>query len=180
MSKSALIIIDVQSGMYDGKKIAPIFEGEKKIKKIKHLALEARIKGITLIYVIHNGDKGHPLEKGTKDWEIKKQITPEKGEEVIEKKYPDSFQETRLEEVLRDLSISNLYIVGNQTEYCIDTTCKSAFSKGFNVLLVEDCHSTWDTNTLTATQIIQHHNELLKNGYVIGKNSEEVTFDEFE
>lgn len=180
MSRSALIIIDVQSGMYDGTRIAPIFQGVEKTQKIKLLIEKARSKGIVLIYIKHNGGVGHPLEKNTKSWEIHKQIIPNKGELVIEKKYPDSFQDTKLSETLADLSISSLYIVGNQTEYCIDTTCRSAFSKGFKVLLAEDCHSTWDTETLSANQIIQHHNEILRNGFVIGKHSDDITFDELE
>lgn len=180
MSKSALIIIDIQSGMYDGKRIAPIFEGEEKIERIKHLLKKARSKEIALIYIKHNGDQGHPLEKNTEGWRIHKQITPKKEESIIEKKYPDSFQGTQLLDALTDLSISNLYIVGNQTEYCIDTTCRSAFSKGFQVLLIEDCHSTWDSDVLSASQIINHHNETLRNGFVMTMNSKDVTFNEFE
>jgi len=180
MSKSALIIIDAQSGMYNGEKIVPIFEGEQKIRKIKHLIEKARSRGIILIYIQHDGDKGHPLEKGTRGWMIHSQILPIKGDLVIQKRHPDSFLHTQLQEVLADLFVTNLYIAGNQTEYCIDTTCKSAFSKGFQVLLIEDCHSTWDTDILSATQIIKHHNETLKNGYVTLKNSEKISFDEFE
>ncbi len=180
MSKSALLIIDVQSGMYNGKRIAPIFEGVEKMEKIRHVLEKARSKEIVLIYIKHNGDQGHPLEKGSEGWRIQKQVSPKEEELVIEKSYPDSFQDTQLLEVLTNLSVSNLYIIGNQTEYCIDSTCRSGFSKGFRVILIEDCHSTWDTNTLSAAQIIQHHNDTLRNGYVTGMNSEEISFDEFE
>ncbi len=180
MNNSALIVIDAQAGMYNGNRIASIFEGEKKVQRIKSLIDKARSKGINVIYVQHDGSKGHPLEKGTEGWMIHREISPLEGESVITKKFPDSFQDTQLLEVLADLSVTNLYIVGNQTEYCIDTTCRSAFSKGFQILLVEDCHSTWDTGILSAAQIIQHHNETLGNGYVRVKNSEDITFDEFE
>lgn len=179
MSKSALVIIDVQSGMYDGIRIPPIFDGEEKRRKIKRLIEIARRKEIVLIYIQHNGEPGHPLEKDSQGWTIQDQILPHKGELIIEKQYPDSFQGTRLFEVLKSLSVSNLYIAGNQTEYCIDTTCRSAFSKGFQVLLVGDCHSTWDSNVLSATQIIRHHNETLGNGYVTCMNSTDISFDEF-
>ncbi|WP_436517526.1 isochorismatase family protein [Ekhidna sp. To15] len=103
MSKSALIIIDVQSGMYNGERIPPIFEGEQKIASIKHLIEKARSRGIPLIYIQHNGDKGHPLEKGIESWKVHSQIQPLKEDLIIEKKYPDSFLNTRLSEILADL-----------------------------------------------------------------------------
>ncbi len=166
--------------MYDGNQIPPIFEGKNKIEKIKHLIGKARNCEIVLIYIQHNGGPGHPLEKDSEGWKIHPQIIPLEEEFVIEKQYPDSFQGTKLLEVLTELSVSNLYVAGNQTEYCIDTTCRSAFSKGFNVILAEDCHSTWDSNLLSATQIIQHHNETLGNGYVTCMNSVDISFDEFQ
>ncbi|WP_082592945.1 isochorismatase family protein [Paenibacillus sp. Soil766] len=46
---------------------------------------------------------------------------------------------------------------GVQTEYCIDTTVKTAFSNGFRVELASYCHSTYDSDELTAEQIISHH-----------------------
>ena len=82
--------------------------------------------------------------------------------------------------MIEDLSVANIYVVGNQTDFCIDTTCRSAWAKGLNVLLVGDSHSTWDSDVLSAKQIIDHHNEVLGNGFVTVKNSDEITFTEFE
>lgn len=180
MSHSALIIIDTQLGMYNGQRITPIFHGDQKLEQIKSLIQTARKKGITTIYIQHEGGEGHPLDKNAEGYSIHHKISPVKGDLIIKKKHPDSFLNTRLNEVLVNLSISNLYIVGNQTEYCIDTTCRSANSKGFRVILLRDCHSTWDTETLSATQIIDHHNATLEEGFVTLKNSEEISFDEFE
>jgi nicotinamidase-related amidase len=55
---------------------------------------------------------------------------------------------------------------GAQTEVCVDTTCRRAFSLGFSVTLVSDGHSTWDNATLTADQIIRHTNDTLAGWFV--------------
>lgn len=98
---------------------------------------------------------------------------------TIYKRTPDSFFNTKLLEIIKELSIKNIYIAGNQSDYCIDTTCKSAFSKGLRVVLAKDCHSTWDLGTLTAIEIIEHHNNILKDWFVILKDSNEINFNEF-
>jgi nicotinamidase-related amidase len=48
-----------------------------------------------------------------------------------------------------------------QTDYCIDTTCRSAASRGYRVRLAGDAHSTFDHEHLTAEQIVKHHNRVL-------------------
>ncbi|QMV42348.1 isochorismatase family protein [Cohnella cholangitidis] len=50
---------------------------------------------------------------------------------------------------------------GVQTEYCVDTTVKSGYSHGYKVELARDCHSTYDSDELTAEQIVRHHNSVL-------------------
>ncbi len=173
------MIIDTQYGMYSGKRIDPIYQGEQKIKKIKNLLEKAREKSLTIIYIKHLGGMEHPLEENTEGCDIHYKISPTKKDVIITKKNSDSFLNTELYETLLKLSVSKLYIVGNQTEYCVDTTCRSAFSKGFQVLLIKDCHSTWNTDTLSATQIIEHHNKTLEEDFVILKNSGEISFEEF-
>ena len=54
--------------------------------------------------------------------------------------------------------IHKLIIAGIQTEFCVDTTTRRAYSLGYQVTLVQDAHSTWDTENITAAQIIAHHN----------------------
>lgn len=51
-------------------------------------------------------------------------------------------------------------ITGVQSEICIDTTCRRAYSLGYDAL-VEDGHSTYDTTLLSAPQIIKHHNHII-------------------
>ncbi|WP_373231367.1 cysteine hydrolase family protein [Cohnella sp.] len=159
-TQKALLIVDVQSGMFD--ETPPIYQGEVLIEKIKKLIMNARQEDFQIIYIQHNEKPGESLETGTPGWEIHPDISPKDEDIIIQKFTPDSFFNTSLHQQLQDKGISELIIVGIQTEICIDTTCRRAFSLGYTVTLISDAHSTWDTNTLKAKQIIEHHNNVLR------------------
>ena len=64
------------------------------------------------------------------------------------------------------LGTERLIVVGNQTKFCVDTTCRRAHSLGYKVTLLKDGHSTWDNEHLKAQQIIDHHNLVLGRHFV--------------
>jgi nicotinamidase-related amidase len=171
MTKKALLIIDVQNAMFAESN--PIYDGEKLLDNLKELISKARTSNIPVIYVQHNDEE---FITGTHPWEIHHSIAPNKGEVVIQKSTPDSFHKTDLNQHLKASQINHLIIAGNQTEYCVDTTCRRAFSLGYNVTLVKDAHRTWDSNALSAQQIIDHHNQVLGNAFVALKKAEEIDF----
>jgi nicotinamidase-related amidase len=157
---NALIIIDVQKGMFlEG---AAVYKGERLISILKKLIEKARSSDTPVFYVQHNAPAGKPLAYGKEGWEIHDEITPWPGDPTIQKDTPDSFLNTKLEEELSKRGIKHIHIAGIQTEACVDTTCRSAFSKGYKVTLISDAHSTWDSGDLTAQQIIGHHNGVLR------------------
>lgn len=153
----ALLIIDVQNGMFE----EGVFNGENLLQNINHLITKARAANTPIFYVQHNEAQGGSLEYGTKGWEIHPDLSPKTEDMIIQKTTPDSFFNTSLDEKLKSRGIENLYITGIQTELCVDTTCRRAFSQGYRVTLVSDAHSTFDSEELTAQQIINHHNNTL-------------------
>ncbi|MEI4828462.1 cysteine hydrolase family protein [Bacillus sp. FJAT-53711] len=157
--KQALVVIDVQEGMYTVG--IPVHNGSRLLQNLQEVIQKCRSHEIPVIYVQHNGSKDHPLEKGTAGWHIHSKITPMSNEVVVEKETPDSFHETNLREVLQEKGIEHLYICGLQTEYCVDTTVRRAFSEGYKVTLIHGAHSTFDSEQLRAEDIIQHHNKVL-------------------
>jgi nicotinamidase-related amidase len=98
----------------------------------------------------------------TPGWNIHTAIAPMDGDVIIQKRTPDSFHNTNLQDELKKLGIQRLVLAGIQTDMCVDTTCRRAFSLGYDVVLAKDAHSTWDSKHLTADQIIEHHNNVLK------------------
>ena len=82
----------------------------------------------------------------------------------------------RLHRELRSRGIMRLVVAGLQTEYCVDTTCRRAYSLGYEIILVGDAHRTWDSDSLSASQIIDHHNNVLGGWFATLRKNEEITF----
>lgn len=159
MGKStALLIIDVQEAMfsYPDQKL---YDEEGVMERISSLQQKARVAGIPIVYIQHTEDEEYT--KGSPTWEISHRITPRKGEVIVEKPTWDAFHRTELQDELQKLGVSNLVICGMQSEFCLDTTIRRAYSMGYNSVLVSDAHSTFDNKMLSSEVIVKHHNALL-------------------
>lgn len=176
--KTALVVIDTQLGMFETPGVPPVPDGEHLLENIEGLLREAREADVTVIHVRHADGPGHPLERGTGGWEIHPRVAPRDGETVVDKETPDSFLRTTLREELESRDIGRLVLVGMQTEYCVDTTCRRAFSLGYDVTLAADAHGTWDEGGLSAAQIVAHHNGVMGNGFAEVVPSGEISFRE--
>ena len=162
---TALVIIDVQSGILDIPGLARKKEIDQALDqtvlRIRSLTDRARLAQVPVVYVQHDGGPGHRLEPDTHGWPIRAEIAPSAGEPVIRKRACDAFFETRLQEELAARGAKQLVITGCMTQYCIDTSVRRAVSLGFDVLLAADGHTTADTPALRFEQIVAHHNALL-------------------
>ncbi len=160
-AKTALVVIDVQMGV-----VGEAYHRDKVLDNINLLLDHARSSGTPVIYVQHN-EPG--MEPGEPLWQIHPKVAPREGDPAVQKKSPDSFHETRLQEELAARGIKRLIICGAQTQYCIDTTVRSAVAHGYDVLLGGDAHTTDDSETWPAEKIIAFFNETL-NGFWAGEH----------
>ena len=158
---SVLIIIDVQVGLFSIENL-PIYQEESLVHNIVNLITKARNANVLIVFIQHNDVKGKLLETGTKNWEIHPKLKPKKEDLIIQKFHSDSFFDTNLDDELKNHEISHLIITGLMTPMCIDTTVRSAVSHGYEVTLIQDAHSTIDSDILTAPSIIAHHNDVLQ------------------
>ena len=172
---TALLVIDVQAGNFE--ESAPVYGGSDLRAKISGLIARARAAGVPVVYVQHCGPEDAIDQPGTPGWEIHPAIAPEEDDVVVQKSHPDAFQDTNLQRELESRGVKRLIITGIQTEYCVDTTCRRAYSLGYGVTLVKDAHSTWDTEILTAPQIIAHHNDVLGGWFAELKGAREIEFN---
>ena len=154
----ALLVVDVQRAVVDWED--PAGEGEKVLANINRLLSKARAAGAPVVYVQHDGEEGGRLATGSAGWEIHPAVAPAEGEPVVRKRASDSFYETTLRDDLEARGVTHLVVVGCRTQYCVDTTCRSATVHGFDVTLARDAHATAD-DVLTAAQIVAHHNSTL-------------------
>ena len=111
--RTALLIVDVQIGLVG---LMPAAVRDSVLPKIKTLLAKARASGTPVIYIQHDGAKGHPLGTHTEGWEIYPSLQPADGECVIRKRESDSFFETTLQHELEKRGIAHLIVAGGMTE----------------------------------------------------------------
>ncbi len=143
------------------------------VGRIAKLIREARSRGLAVLYVQHDGEVGHRLERGSAGWQIRPEIAPLPGEPVIHKTACDAFFQTTLQGELEARNVDTLIVAGCATQYCVDTSVRRAVSLGYDVKLAGDGHMTADSGGLTFEQIIAHHNELL-DGFDAGSHAVRV------
>ena len=154
--KTALVIVDMQEVL-----IPVVWKGPELADRIADLADRARANGVPVIALQQVGGPGfEPDAPGT---ELSQRLRLQPADTVIQKTATDGFYRSDLEAVLED--VGTIVLTGVGTDYCVDTTVRSAVSHGFDVVLVEDGHSTVaDPEAgLTAEQIIARHNRILSN-----------------
>ena len=116
-------------------------------------ALEARAEAIRSLRPARRRRGGRsPSHEG---WEIHPAIAPAEGEPVVRKRASDSFYETTLRADLEARGVRHLVVVGCRTQYCVDTTCRSATAHGFDVTLAADAHTT-AADVLTSRNVAHH------------------------
>lgn len=171
MEETALLVIDVQVGIFEVKDM-PLYNEKKVLANIKYLIKTAREKEIPVIYVQHNSPRGS-LKYLSPAWKIHPELSPREDELVINKQFSDSFQETTLKAQLDKRGIKTLIIMGLQTDYCVDTTVRRAYSLEYETILASDAHSTID-GVISAKDIVAHHNEVLGNGFAMIRESKDI------
>jgi nicotinamidase-related amidase len=150
---TALLVVDVQNGVVEG---APA--RDEVVANIGRLVEKARQERVPVVWVQHS-DGG--LERGSDEWQIVPELSPDAAEPLIEKHYGDSFEDTTLETVLSGLRVGRLVVVGAQTDACVRSTLHGAFVRGYDATLVSDAHTTEDATEWGAPppeQVIAHTN----------------------
>jgi nicotinamidase-related amidase len=170
----ALIIIDVQKGMFGGAAGEP-HDGDAVVARIAGLLAQARESG-TPVFFVQNSGPGGPLDPDGPGFAIVDALAPLPGESVTVKTQCNSFQDTDFEATLRAAGISHLIVTGMQSEYCFDTAVRAAFERGFKVTIVEDGHTTFDTPALSAADIIAHHNHMLGFAFAWRRKAADIAF----
>lgn len=173
---TALLIIDVQMAMFSSIDNTLVYESEKTLNNILVLLEKARAAKNPVIFIQHTVPSDEEYAEGKPTWFLHPSLKPSDDEKVIRKGTWDSFYKTSLHEELQKLGIKKLIIAGMQSEFCVDTTCRRAFSLGYESILVKDAHTTFDSVVLSAEKITQHHNHVLGGRFVKLKATSEIEF----
>ena len=154
----ALIIIDLQQGAFGD--ATPKHDAAGLVARLNKLAGTVRTRGGAVVFIQHDGlpsELFHPDLPGRR---LLEELDRDPADTVIRKKSCDAFLETPLDEFLRSRSIDRLIITGWATDYCVDTTVRSALARGYPTIVPSDGHTVANRPHLSAEQIIAHHNAI--------------------
>ena len=94
---------------------------------------------------------------GSDGVQIHDSVSPQDGEPVIVKNYPNSFLKTDLKQMLERDAIEDLSIVGAMSHMGIDATTRAASDLGYKTTVVHDACATRDLafqgQTVPAAQV---------------------------
>ena len=154
--RTALIIIDMQEGSFTPRSVRHDAIGL--IERLNRLSGRVRAAGGIVVFVQHDGsldDVHHPTDWG---WPILAELDRSAADIVVRKRTCDAFLETELGDLLIAQNVDQLIITGCATDFCVDTTGRSALARRYETIVPSDGHTTADRAHLPAERIIAHHN----------------------
>ena len=146
-SKSALLVIDMQ------KEFSPT--ADSILSEVNETISSARRAGLPVIFTQHGhldpvsdqhssvlvrwwGVSGS-IKKGSRNWELLPNLDVTSTDTIIDEKSTyDAFYRTRLKSLLDEQQIDTVIIAGVLTQYCCETTARSAFVQNYNVVFLSD------------------------------------------
>jgi len=163
--RTALVLIEYQNdftteGGSLHEAVKGVMDETGMLENTKRLVDEARRAGATIIHApisfapgygeLGDPDKVYGILKGVIDsnsfvkgtWgvEICDGLTPQEGDIVVEgKRGLDTFATTNLDFVLRSNDIETVVLGGFLTNCCVESTMRSAYEKGYDVITLTDC-----------------------------------------
>ena len=143
MEQDALLMVDIQNDYFPGGKMA--LDGMEAAAKNAQRVLKffrAQKKPVFHVQHISNRPGAIFFLPDTAGAEIHERVTPEAGEAIIQKHFPNCFRETSLQAQLNTLDIEALTICGAMSHMCIDTTVRAAFDLGFSCRVISDACAT--------------------------------------
>jgi nicotinamidase-related amidase len=152
---TALLVIDVQNAVVTSG--TPNRDGV--VANINTLVDQARGQDVPVVWVQHSDDEEMP--RGSKEWELVPELSPLDSEPLVHKRCGDSFEATNLESLLAERGVGRLVVTGAESDACIRSTLHGAFTRGYDVTLVGDAHTTSDKTEWGAPppeQVITHTN----------------------
>ena len=164
-----LLVVDMQKCLVDEE----LYAYDSFVEKTAKLIGAARENRVEVIYVQHDAGPGSGLSAGDDGFEIADQVSPEKDEKVFVKTINSCFGNPEFRKYMEQQEDKRLMIIGLQTNYCIDATVKSAFERGYEVIIPEGTNSTFDNDYMDGETTVRYYNEDVWDGV-----AEVVPFEE--
>ena len=151
-----LLVVDFQKALTEDEEL---YNAKTFIERVVKLVETARQNNVEVIFVQHDAGPGSGFSVGDPDFEIDAHVTPAKGERVFIKTINSCFGNKDFLDYMYSLEDKRVMVVGLQTNWCIDATVKSAFERGFEVIIPDGTNSTFDNDYMSAETTYRYYNE---------------------
>jgi nicotinamidase-related amidase len=165
-SSTAVVLIEFQNDFTTpgGKlhqAVEPVMQSTGMLQKTEQTVEQARKAGATIVhlpiqfapgfgeissapYGILKGCKdGDVFEKGSWGAQIVDSLKPRPEDIVVEgKRGLDGFASTNLDFILRNRKIETVALAGFLTNCCVESTMRTAYELGYDVITLKDCAAT--------------------------------------
>jgi nicotinamidase-related amidase len=148
--RTALIVIDLQKGIVSLPTAHPAGEI---VERATQLARVFRERGLPVILVHVTGrapgrtDAGMPQRSFQSDWaELLPELGQQPGDYIVTKQRPGAFLGTPLDHYLRQRGVTQIVLAGISTSIGVESTARSAYDLGYNVMFVVDAMTDRDAD----------------------------------
>ena len=149
-STAALIVIDLQKGIVGMPTVHPAGEI---VGRAAQLAGAIRERGLPVVLVQVTGaapgrtDVGRAKMAFADDWaEIVLELGRRPGDHIVSKQRWGAFIGTSLDDYLRERGVTQVFLTGVATSIGVESTARSAYDHGYNVVLVVDAMTDRDAD----------------------------------
>lgn len=156
--KDALVVIDMQRGSFTPE--ARRHDAAGLVERLNRLAAAVRAAHGVVVFIQHDGPFGDPHHPDQPGWRLLPDLDRHADDAIIRKRACDAFLDTELSGFLGANAVQRLILTGCATDYCVDTTVRTALARSCRTIVPSDGHTTSDRPHLPATKIIEHHNAI--------------------
>jgi nicotinamidase-related amidase len=150
-SIAALVVIDLQKGVVGMATVHPMAEI---IGQTARLARTFRERGLPVALVNVSGlapgrtDAGRPKFSFPPDWtELVPELEQHPDDLIVTKQRWGAFLGTTLDDALRKRGVTQIVLTGVATSAGVESTARSAYDLGYNVVLVADAMTDRDAES---------------------------------
>jgi nicotinamidase-related amidase len=136
VSGEVLLVVDTQRGAFEGEWAMP--QGDALVAACQRAIAWARRRGTRVVWVQHH-EVGGPMSGA--GFEIDPRLAPRPDEPRILKTEPNALSNTALAPLLQ--GAARVWVVGLQSDCCVQATALAAHQAGWPVTVVADAHHTW-------------------------------------
>jgi nicotinamidase-related amidase len=148
---AALIVIDLQKGIVSLPTVHPTAEI---VARSAQLASAFRARGLPVVLVNVTArapgrtDTEWPRTSFQTDWaDLVPELDPQPTDILISKQCVGAFTRTPLQDQLHQRGVTQVFLAGVATSFGVESTARSAFDCGYNVVLVTDAMTDRDADS---------------------------------